>query len=108
MGLFYDDLVRSIPAIELEKQGIITPLKVLCAKKQIDTSNLSITSTGEYTSAEEETEVFKLIGDVLKEYENNPEMENRPFIGFAKTIKACVALSDAFEDAGHKVAYVHS
>lgn len=108
MGLFYDDLVRSIPAIELEKQGIITPLKVLCAKKQIDTGNLSITSTGEYTAAEEETEVFKLIGDVLKEYENNPEMENRPFIGFAKTIKACVALSDTFEDAGHKVAYVHS
>ena len=108
MGLFYDDLVKSIPARELEKQGVITPLKVLCAKKQINTKNLSVTSMGEYSSEEEESEVFKLIGDVLKEYEDNPEMEGRPFIGFAKTIKACVALTDAFTDAGHNVAYVHS
>ena len=108
MGLFYDDLVKSIPARELEKQGVITPLKVFCAKKQINTKNLSVTSIGEYSSEEEEAEVFKLIGDVLKEYEDNPEMEGRPFIGFAKTIKACVALTEEFIKAGHKVAYVHS
>ncbi len=108
MGLFYDHLIKSIPAFKLEKEGVITPLKVLCAKKQINTKNLTIVSTGEYSAEEEEKEVFTLIGDVLKEYENNPEMENRPFIGFAKTIKACVALSEAFSEAGHKVAYVHS
>lgn len=108
MGLFYDDLVKSIPAIELVKKGVITPLKVLSAKVQIDTSKLSKTSTGEYNAKEEEEEVFTLIGDVLKEYEANPEMEGRPFIGFAKTIKACIALSDLFQEAGHKVAYVHS
>ena len=108
MGLFYDDLVRSVPAYELVQRGVITPLKVLSAKKQIDVSRLSKTSTGEYNSEEEESEVFQLIGNVLEEYEANPQMRDRPFIGFAKTIKACVALSDVFEKAGHKVAYVHS
>jgi DNA repair protein RadD len=108
MGLFYDDLVRSIPAHQLVKEGVITPLKVLSAKKQIDVSKLSKTSTGEYNSDEEEKAVFTLIGDVLKEYEANPEMKDRPFIGFAKTIKACVALTELFDKAGHKVSYVHS
>ena len=108
MGTFYDDLVKSIPAYQLEQEKVITPLKVLSAKRQIDISKLTKTSTGEYNAKEEESEVFQLIGNVLEEYENNPEMKNRPFIGFAKTIKACVALSDVFQKAGHKVAYVHS
>lgn len=108
MGNFFDDLVRTTPAYKLCEQGIITPLKVLSAKRQINTSKLKVLSTGEYDNDDEDREVAEIIGDVLAEYEKNPEMEGRPFIGFAKSIKSCVALAEIFQDAGHKVAYIHS
>ena len=108
LGLFYDDLVKSIPAKELTEQGIITPIRVLSAQRQIDTSKLTTNSTGEYKSDEEEEEAIRIVGDVLKEYEASEDMKGRPFIGFAKTISACIALAETFINAGHNVGYVHS
>ena len=108
LGLFYDDLVKTIPARELTEQGIITPIKVLSAKRQIDTSKLRVVSSGEYSSSEEEDEAIQIVGDILKEYEDSEDMKGRPFIGFAKTIKACISIAQAFIDAGHNVGYVHS
>lgn len=108
MGLYYDSLVKSIPAVELVKQGIITPLRVKSAQAQIDTSKLHTTSTGEYREDEEEKAAQQIIGNVCEEWENNPDMRNRPFLGFAKTIATCVALTEDFQARGHRVAYVHS
>jgi len=107
MGLFYDCLVKSIPATELVDQGIITPLRVKSAQAQIDTSNLHTTSTGEYREDEEEKAAQAIIGNVCEEWENNPDMRNRPFLGFAKTIATCIALAEDFQARGHRVGYVH-
>jgi superfamily II DNA or RNA helicase len=108
LGLFYDDLVKSIPARELVEQGVITPIRVFSAKRQIDTTKLGTASTGEYVAADEELEAAQIIGDVVREYENNPDMKGRPVIGFARSISTCISLAEAFCAAGHKFGYVHS
>ncbi len=104
----YDDLVRTTPAYKLAQQGVITPMRVLAARKQIDHSKLKVLTTGEYSTRDEDKQVESLTGDVLTEYENNPDMEGRPFLGFAKSIKSCVHLAELFQNAGHNVGYVHS
>jgi len=108
MGLFYDSLVKSVPAVDLVEQGIITPLRVMSAKAQIDTAKLSTTSTGEYKESEEEKAAQAIIANVCDEWENNQDMRNRPFLGFAKTIETCVELTGEFQNRGHRVGYVHS
>jgi len=108
LGNLYTDLIRTKTAHQLSIEGIITPMKVKAAVKQIDPSKLKVLTTGEYSQADEDAEVDTLTGDVLKEYQNDHDMEGRQFLGFAKSIKSCVKLAEIFQDAGINVAYVHS
>lgn len=110
MGLYYDTLVKTIPATELCKSGVITPLVVMSAQAvtQIDRSELGITSTGEYAEADEEKAVETIIANVVEKYQESEDMKGRKFIGFARTIATCASLCDEFIAKGYRVGYVHS
>lgn len=107
MGRFWEDMVRPSSMADAIKNGTLCDYRVkVCVS--VNRRKLKTVSTGEYMDSDVEDEVGKIIGDVYKEWATSEDMQGRPFIGFAKSIKTCIALTKTFTDNGARVAYVHS
>lgn len=107
MGLFWDALARPVPMSDLIKDGTLCDYRVR-ACVSVDRNNLEVSSTGEYKDSGIEKEVGRIIGDVYKEWAASDDMKGRPFLGFAKNISSCIALSELFNSNGARTAFVHS
>ena len=110
MGKLWEGLVRPESMKESLRNGTISKYRIIACRKasRINTNNLKIDSTGEYTDRTVDKEVSRVVGDVYREWKDSVDMRGRKVLIFAQSISSCLALTDKFLSNGVRTGCIHS
>lgn len=100
LGKHYKALVNVTTGNKLTKEGYLVPFRVWAAKEP-DMTGAKVVA-GEWTDEEASTRSIKIIGDVVKEYQNHGG--DRKSIVFGCDVKHCEELQRQFLSAGINMA----
>ncbi len=96
LGKVYSRVINAATMHELEKQGVLTPMRVLSCRRP-DMTGAKMTG-GEWTAKEAETRGMGIVGDVVLEWSRHAA--GLKTIIFGPTIVHCEELVRQFEAAG--------